>query len=90
MPRGARDLAAEPMFEYGSRVGFWRLKRLFDERELPFTLFACALALDHAARFAVLVWPIEFTTTSWLTSGRPRRPSVMWPSPSGGMRNDWA
>ena len=27
-----RDLAAEGMFEYGSRVGFWRLMRLFEER----------------------------------------------------------
>ncbi len=47
VPRGGRDLAAESMFEYGARVGFWRLKRLFDERELPFTLFACALALER-------------------------------------------
>src|SRR5437016_5798394 len=41
-----RDLAAEGMFEYGSRVGFWRVKRLFDERKLPLTVFGCALALD--------------------------------------------
>lgn len=27
-----RDLAAESMFECGSRVGSWRLKQLFDER----------------------------------------------------------
>ena len=47
VPRGERDLAAESMFEYGSRVGFWRLKRLFDEREMAFTLFACALALER-------------------------------------------
>ena len=46
-PAGVRDLAAESMFEYGSRVGFWRLKRLFDERALPFTLFACAQALER-------------------------------------------
>src|ERR1700748_2568922 len=29
-----RDLAAEGMFAYGSRVGFWRLMRLFSERNL--------------------------------------------------------
>jgi ribose transport system permease protein len=29
VPRGDRDLVAESMFEYGSRVGFWRLDRLF-------------------------------------------------------------
>jgi len=42
-----RDLAAEGMFEYGSRVGFWRLMRLFQERRLPITVFGCALALER-------------------------------------------
>ena len=42
-----RDLAAEGMFEYGSRVGFWRLTRLFEERNLPLTIFGCALALER-------------------------------------------
>ena len=49
IPKG-RDLAAEGMFEYGSRVGFWRLHRLFQERGLPVTIFACALALGEALR----------------------------------------
>ena len=40
-----RDLAAEGMFEYGSRVGFWRVLRIFKERGLPLTVFGCALAL---------------------------------------------
>ncbi|MGI9478559.1 MAG: polysaccharide deacetylase family protein [Hyphomicrobiaceae bacterium] len=42
-----RDLAGEGMFEYGSRVGIWRLFRLFQARDLPVTLFACALALER-------------------------------------------
>ena len=42
-----RDLAAESLFEYGSRVGFWRLIRLFQERNLPLTVFGCALALER-------------------------------------------
>jgi allantoinase len=42
-----RDLAAEGMFEYGSRVGFWRVMRLFQERNLPLTVFGCALALER-------------------------------------------
>ena len=46
VPQGERDLAAESMFEYGSRVGFWRLIRLFAQRNLPMTIFACALALE--------------------------------------------
>jgi putative urate catabolism protein len=47
VPHGERDLAAESMFEYGSRVGFWRLMRVFAERGLPMTVFACALALER-------------------------------------------
>jgi peptidoglycan/xylan/chitin deacetylase (PgdA/CDA1 family) len=44
--KSGRDLAAEGMFEYGSRVGFWRLHRLFQDRGLPLTIFGCALALE--------------------------------------------
>jgi allantoinase len=47
VPCGGRDLAAESMFEYGSRVGFWRLMRLFAERGLPMTIYACARALER-------------------------------------------
>ena len=52
---GGRDLAAESMFEYGSRVGFGRLMRLFRERELPVTIFACALALERNPPSAKLI-----------------------------------
>ena len=47
VPHGQRDLAAESMFEYGSRVGFWRLMRVFAERNLPMTIYAGALALER-------------------------------------------
>src|SRR5262245_54399914 len=50
-----RDLAAESMFEYGSRVGFWRVMRLFRERGLPLTIFACALALERNAPAAAAI-----------------------------------
>ena len=55
VPRGDRDLAAESMFEYGSRVGFWRLHRLFQERGLPMTVYACALALERNAPAAAAI-----------------------------------
>jgi peptidoglycan/xylan/chitin deacetylase (PgdA/CDA1 family) len=35
------------MFEYGSRVGFWRLHRIFARRKLPCTIFAIARALER-------------------------------------------
>ena len=50
-----RDLAAEGMFEYGSRVGFWRLMRLFQERGLPMTVFGCALAFERNPEAAAAI-----------------------------------
>ncbi len=42
-----RDLAAESMMAYGSRVGFWRVLRLLEERGMVATASACALALER-------------------------------------------
>ena len=50
-----RDLAAEGMFEYGSRVGFWRLLRMFQSRGLPLTVFGCALALERNPEAAAAI-----------------------------------
>jgi putative urate catabolism protein len=50
-----RDLAAESMFEYGSRVGIWRVLRLFEERGLPLTVFGCALALERNPKVAAAI-----------------------------------
>lgn len=47
VPAGQRDLAFETMYEYGSRVGVWRLFRLFQDRGLPLTVFGCALAMER-------------------------------------------
>jgi allantoinase len=44
---GDRDLAAESMFMYGSRAGFWRLHRMFTRRNIPCTVFAVARALER-------------------------------------------
>ncbi|QDL94485.1 chitin deacetylase (plasmid) [Paroceanicella profunda] len=46
-PIPGRNLAAETMFEYGSRVGFWRIARLFSQAGLPATAMACGLALER-------------------------------------------
>lgn len=50
-----RDLAAESMFEYGSRVGFWRIHREFVDRDLPLTIFACALAVERNPEAAAAI-----------------------------------
>jgi peptidoglycan/xylan/chitin deacetylase (PgdA/CDA1 family) len=57
-----RDLAAESMFEYGSRVGWWRLHRIFTKYGLPVTLFAAARAFaanpEAAAAVRASDWDI--------------------------------
>ena len=52
VPPGTRDLAFETMYEFGSRVGFWRIHELFRRRGLPLTIFGCALALERNTRVA--------------------------------------
>ena len=44
---GVRDLGTETHFEFGSRVGIWRLARLFDRYGVPVTVNACAVALER-------------------------------------------
>ena len=44
---GERDLANESFFEYGSRVGVWRILDTLDEFGIKATFFACALALER-------------------------------------------
>jgi putative urate catabolism protein len=41
---GVRHLSVESIFDYGARVGVWRLLRLFDAKKVPVTVFAVALA----------------------------------------------
>jgi putative urate catabolism protein len=44
---GRRNLNTESMFEYGSRVGFWRVHRLFSAHGLPLTVYAVGQALER-------------------------------------------
>jgi peptidoglycan/xylan/chitin deacetylase (PgdA/CDA1 family) len=41
-----RDLGLESVFEYGSRVGIWRLLHFFDKSEIKVTFYACGEALE--------------------------------------------
>ncbi len=42
-----RHLSMESVYEYGSRVGVWRLLREFEKRQLPLTVFGVAMALER-------------------------------------------
>jgi putative urate catabolism protein len=49
---GERDLSVEGMYEYGSRVGVWRILELFGVRGLPLTAFAVGQALEFNPELA--------------------------------------
>jgi allantoinase len=42
-----RHMSMESLYEYGSRAGLWRVLRLFEQRQLPLTIFAVAMALQR-------------------------------------------
>ena len=42
-----RHLTMEGIYEYGSRVGVWRLLREFEKRSLPLTVFGVSMALQR-------------------------------------------
>ncbi len=42
-----RHINMESMYEYGSRRGFWRLHKLFQEKKIPVTIFGVAMALER-------------------------------------------
>ena len=44
---GVRNISMESLYEYGSRAGFWRLHRLFTQRNIPLTVYAVAMALER-------------------------------------------
>lgn len=48
----ARHMSMESIYEYGSRVGVWRLLNEFEKRELPLTIFGVAMALQRHPELA--------------------------------------
>ena len=45
--KGKRHMSMESIYEYGSRVGVWRLLDLFKQKNIPLTIFAVAMALER-------------------------------------------
>ena len=45
--KGERHISMESIYEYGSRVGVWRVLRLFDEYEIPYSILKVAKIIDH-------------------------------------------
>jgi putative urate catabolism protein len=67
---GKRHMNMESIYEYGSRAGFYRIHRLFSERNLPLTVFAVARALelnpDIVAPMLASGWEIASHGYRWI------------------------
>jgi putative urate catabolism protein len=67
---GQRHMNVESMYEYGSRAGFWRLWRIFTERQIPATVFAVATALarhpEAVAAMREANWEIASHGLKWI------------------------
>ncbi|MYD77445.1 MAG: allantoinase PuuE [Gammaproteobacteria bacterium] len=44
---GVRHMSMESIYEYGSRAGVWRLLRIFNEYQVPLTIFAVGMAVER-------------------------------------------
>jgi len=45
-PIKGRNVNIESLYEYGSRAGFWRVHKLFQEKKIPITIFGVGMALE--------------------------------------------
>lgn len=55
IPPSVRDLGSETHYEFGSRVGVWRLARLFERHQVPVTWGVCAVALERNPELASFI-----------------------------------
>ena len=44
---GVRHMSMESLYEYGSRVGVWRVLELFRRYDMPLTIFGVAMAMER-------------------------------------------
>jgi OHCU decarboxylase len=67
---GRRHWNMESIYEYGARVGFWRLHRMFSEAGLPVTVYGVATALargpDQVAAMKEAGWEIASHGLKWV------------------------
>jgi putative urate catabolism protein len=60
-------MSMESIYEYGSRVGVWRILELFSRYEMPFTVYGVAMAMERnpAAVAALLKAGHEIASHGW-------------------------
>jgi putative urate catabolism protein len=59
-----RHVSMESLYEYGSRRGFWRLHKLFQEKKIPITIFGVGLALEKNPEICKAIKDSEYEVAS--------------------------
>jgi putative urate catabolism protein len=67
---GQRHMNMESIYEYGARAGFWRLWRMFTQRQVPVTVYGVASALarspEQVAAMGEAQWEIASHGLKWI------------------------
>ncbi len=67
---GQRHWNMESIYEYGARVGFWRLWRMFTQRKVPVTIYGVATAMqrspEQVAAMKEADWEIASHGLKWV------------------------
>ena len=63
-PIKGRHMNMESLYEYGSRAGFWRLHNLFQEKEIPITIFGVGMALEKNPEICKAIIEADYEVAS--------------------------
>jgi len=67
---GQRHWNMESIYDYGARAGFWRLHRMFTERDIPLTIYGVTSALarnpEQVAAMTSAGWEIASHGLKWV------------------------
>ena len=63
-PIKGRHINMESLYEYGSRAGFWRLHKLFQEKKIPITVFGVGMALEKNPEICKAIKDADYEVAS--------------------------
>jgi allantoinase len=63
-PVKGRHINMESLYEYGSRRGFWRLHKLFQEKKIPITIFGVGMALEKNPEICTAIKNSDYEVAS--------------------------
>ena len=70
-PIKGRHINMESLYEYGSRRGFWRIHKLFQEKNIPITIFGVGMALEKNPEICKAIKDSNYEVAShgwrWIT-----------------------